>query len=70
MECLQLHYAKWALAPPMEGALGAGEALQHVLKVAAEDLDVVKVRARVEQQDTDPDKRGNFIVGDGCVHIF
>ena len=52
----------------MEGALGAWEALQHMLEVAVEDLNLLKVWAWVEQQDIDPNKGGDFIIHDGCVH--
>ncbi len=41
-----------------------------MLKMAAEDLDLLKVRARVKQQDIVPDKGRDFIVGYGCVHFF
>jgi hypothetical protein len=53
----------------MEGALRAWEALQRVLKVAGKEPDAVEVRAWVWGRDIDPNKIGNFIVGDGRVHV-
>ncbi len=55
--------------PPMKGALWAWEALQHLLKVVAEYSDLLKFWARIEGQDIDPGKGGDFIIHDGCVHI-
>jgi hypothetical protein len=53
----------------VESALGAGEALQRLLKVAGEDPGEFKVWVWVKQQDIDPNKRGDLIVGDDCIHI-
>ncbi len=53
----------------MKGALWAWEALQHTLEVTVEYLDLLKVWARIEQWDIDPNKGGKFIIRDGCVHI-
>jgi hypothetical protein len=54
----------------MEGGLWAWEALQHMLKMAVEDPDLLKVWAQIKCQDIDSDKGCNFIVGDGCVHFL
>jgi hypothetical protein len=53
----------------MKGALWGWEALQRLLEVVAEYSYSLKILARVEQWDIDPDKGGNFIICDGHVHI-
>ncbi len=53
----------------MKRALWAWEVLQRWLKVAAEYLDSLKIWARIEGRDIDPNKGGNFIIRDGCIHI-
>jgi hypothetical protein len=55
--------------PPMEGALGAQEALQHMFKVATQEAYAFEVWAFVICcRYIDTNKIDNFIVGDGCVH--
>jgi hypothetical protein len=53
----------------MKGALWAWEALQRLLEVAVENLDLLKIWAQIEQHDVDPDKGGDFIIRDGRIHI-
>ncbi len=56
VELLGHHHA----LSPMEGALGAGEALKGVLEMLAEDPDALKVWARFECRN-DPKESGDFI---------
>jgi hypothetical protein len=52
----------------MEGALGAGEALEGPLKMSVEDPDALKVWVGLECRDA-PKECGDFIEGDGHVHV-
>jgi hypothetical protein len=43
------------------------ELLEGLIKMSAEDLDLLKIWARLEGRNG-PKEGGNFIIGDGCIH--
>ncbi len=53
-----------------EGGLWAWEALQGMLKMAAEVLDLLKVWVRVKCWDVETNEGCNFIVGDDRIHFL
>ncbi len=50
-------------------ALGTREKLEGMLKVEAQILDSFEIGARLQRRDVDPNKVGNFIICDGCIHF-